>query len=124
MLGDAGAAAAARVEVALGGELRIGLDDDAAGDPELRGQRAGGGQARARGQAAAADGFAQRVLGAGAQRAAGGAGEIEMEVHLASLLHNNLVLEYGPNPPYGCHHGHLRSLRTRPCAPGPRPRRL
>ena len=83
VLGDAGAAAAAGVEVALGGELGVGLDDHAAGDPELRGQRARGGQAGARGEAAAADGLAQRVLGAGAQRAAGGAVEIQVQLHLA-----------------------------------------
>jgi hypothetical protein len=42
VLGDARAAAAAGVEIALGGELGVGLDDHAAGDPELDGECARG----------------------------------------------------------------------------------
>ena len=72
-------AAPARQQVALGGQLRVGLHDHAARDPELGGQPPRGREARADRQAPDRD--AERVLAAGAQRAI--AAEVEVEVHLA-----------------------------------------
>src|SRR5690349_7503971 len=58
-LGDARSRALAQGQVALGGELRVGADDDAAGDPELAGEIPGRVHARAGAQPPVADGAAQ-----------------------------------------------------------------
>src|SRR6185369_15670942 len=58
-------------------------------------------------EAAAADRLAQRVLGPGPQRAAGGGVEVEVEVHLAPSLHTGLDLDRGPSRAYGPAHGPL-----------------
>ena len=55
-------AAAADLDPALGGDLRVRLADDAARDVEGLGEHAGGGQAGARRRAAAGDRGADRVL--------------------------------------------------------------
>lgn len=55
------------VQVALGGELRVGGADRAPGHPEVAGQGAGRGQRRAQDKAPVSHGLAQGVLNAVAQ---------------------------------------------------------
>ena len=94
--GDERPAAPLRQQVALGGELRVGLDDHAARDAELAGQRAGGRQAGAGRKAP--DRGAERVLAAHAQRVPSPL-QIEMEIHLALDYDVELALEAGPSGP-------------------------
>ncbi len=61
-LGDPHRRPLAGLQVALGDELLVGGGDDAAGDPELRGERAAGGQPRPRLQAPLPHRVAQRPL--------------------------------------------------------------
>jgi hypothetical protein len=68
---DPGPGAAARDQVALGRELFVGLDDEAAGDAELGGQRPRGGQPRLRAQPADPDCLAQLGFELGAPRPPG-----------------------------------------------------
>ena len=60
--GDARRAARRAGEVALGGQLRVGLDDDAARHAQLGGERAGRGEGGRGRQAAVADRLAERLL--------------------------------------------------------------
>ncbi len=66
--GDERPGAAPRRQVALGRQLRVGLDDDAAGDAQLAGELARGRQARAGRKPPRARGIAQLALELGVQR--------------------------------------------------------
>ena len=81
--GDPCAAAPRRAQIALGGELGIGIDNHSARNPEPDGQVAGRWQALVGGQASAAHGLAQRVLEAGAKGAPRSLREVDVQVHLA-----------------------------------------
>ena len=83
--------AAAREQVALCGQLRVGLDDHASRDAELGGQCPRRRQPCSRREPA--DRGAQRVFAAGSQRAAGRGVQIEVEVHLAPDYDGKLALE-------------------------------
>ena len=67
-LGHPRARALAQAQVSLGGELAVGVDDDAAGDAELARQIARRGHARAGLQRAVADRAAELVLDLRAER--------------------------------------------------------
>ena len=89
---------AARDEEALGDELPVGLHHDAAGDPELDGQRARRGQRGARVQAPRAHAVAQLLLELHAQRPAVGAIEDDEQVaaEVVHSIHGETVLRGGP----------------------------
>ena len=70
-VGDARPRALAQAQVALGGELAVGVDDDAAGDAELAREVAGRRHARAGLQRAVADRAPELVLDLRAERGAG-----------------------------------------------------
>ncbi len=90
-------APATRDQVALGGELRVGLHDDATRHAKLGGQRARRGHARTRCHSAAHDRLAQRVLGAARERAGGRCREIEIQLHLARDSDRPVALEDRPS---------------------------
>ncbi len=77
--GDAHGGALARLQVALGAQLTVGLGDDAARDAQLRRKPARGWQPRAGGQATAADVLAKRALQLLVQRQLAGAVEFDQQ---------------------------------------------
>ena len=98
-----GAAAVADLDPALGGDLRVGLADHAAGDVERLGEHARGGQAGARGGAAAGDRGADRVLELGAQRLGALRSSGAKSSKVARFIGIEVALSEGP-------------LRTVPCS--------
>jgi hypothetical protein len=78
-LGDADRRPLAGLQVPLGDELLVGGGDDAPGDPELRGERAAGGQPCARLQAPLSHGITKGSLDLFVE---GGAAALDREQHV------------------------------------------
>ena len=80
-LGDQRRLAGLRFEVALGGQLVVRVGDDAARDPQVRGQPAGGWQPGARREPAVLDRLADRAAQVAAELAAS---KVEVEEHVST----------------------------------------
>src|SRR6202012_6221584 len=103
-LGDGRATPAPGTQVALSGELGVGVDDDAAGHPQLAAQCPRRRQAGSGGESPVAHRVAQGRLQPRPLAGPGTGLEVEVKIHLALDYDGYLALEVRPIPFYGVRH--------------------